>query len=387
MKFGNNPTPWVISLILFLGSCSKPLEYPQIIGQGRCGNGIQDRGEIGIDCGGDCPNSCDNVRYLEGEIFRRTPLNPNYEYVVTGPLIIREKASLDIPAGTRLKVKADVGAYIAVMQGGSIFAWGRADKPITITSNASEPLPGDWGGLIICGKAPIPGEEKQLSSLGYYYYGGDRFFDSSGYLKYVKIEYAGAAYDSLQNFNAISFYGTGMYTVVDHIWIDKSLDTGIEINGGAMALEDLFIREGNVGVRIQEKWSGKGENWFFDATTYSGISFYNSSKTYSNTPSTTYLNNITINHPGVFGISFNGDPEPLQLRNVLFESAAVGIGFTDLSDETPLLYPIQLKNIHFRNSPQKSNLPSFFSLLDSATTVTPTALDQTPQWIINWPMD
>lgn len=35
------------------------------------------------------------------------------------------------------------------MQGGRIFAWGTADNPITITSNAAEPRPGDWGGLLI----------------------------------------------------------------------------------------------------------------------------------------------------------------------------------------------------------------------------------------------
>ncbi len=106
------------TVVFFLAvSCSKRPTYPVIDGIGACGNGIHDRGELGVDCGGSCPNQCTNVKFLEGEIYTRVPLNPNFQYIVTGPFIIRDKAALNIPAGTKIKVQPDVGAYIAVMQG------------------------------------------------------------------------------------------------------------------------------------------------------------------------------------------------------------------------------------------------------------------------------
>lgn len=106
------------TFVLFLAiSCSKRPTYPVIEGLGACGNGIHDRSELGVDCGGSCPNQCTNVKFLEGEIYTRVPLNPNLQYIVTGPFIIRDKATLNIPAGTQIKVQPDIGAYIAVMQG------------------------------------------------------------------------------------------------------------------------------------------------------------------------------------------------------------------------------------------------------------------------------
>jgi len=50
------------------------------------------------------------LRYLKGEIFDRMYLEKRFDYVLTGPLIERDQAFLEFPAGTHLKVQTDVGA-------------------------------------------------------------------------------------------------------------------------------------------------------------------------------------------------------------------------------------------------------------------------------------
>ena len=386
----NTLRPYIIILLgglFLLASCSKRPVYSSNPGKGACGNGRQDRGEVGIDCGGTCPNECTNIIYLEGELFRRLSLNPYNQYVVTGPLIIRDKASLEIPAGTTLKVQPGIGAYIAIMQGGSIFAWGTADKPITITSNTTDPNPGDWGGLILCGKAPIDQDDRKLSPLGYYFYGGDQVFDTSGYLKYVKIEYAGAAYDTIQNFNAISFYGTGAYTSVDHIWVESALGAGIQINGGTMTIDDLFISEGENGIEIQEAWQGKGDGWFLDSNNILGVQIKNPPMANQSYLTSNTLTNITIQNPGDAGIHFSGLPAALHIDGLQISNAPLGFGFYDLEEALADLPGSDLLfgNIVLRNNSQLTNQPDFEALFQGTSMETNPQLFPIPDWIVQWP--
>ena len=64
-------------------SCQQNVEYTYITGGGRCANGKQDPDEFGVDCGGACSRSCENLRYLEGEIFGRMYLEKRFDYVLT----------------------------------------------------------------------------------------------------------------------------------------------------------------------------------------------------------------------------------------------------------------------------------------------------------------
>jgi hypothetical protein len=273
------------------------------------------------------------------------------------------------------------------MQGEKIFAWGTAANPITITSNAPEPRPGDWGGLIICGKAPLAGEEnKRLSELGYYFYGGEDALDSSGYLKYVKIEYAGAAYDAIRNFNAISFYGTGAYTSVDHLWIDQAQATGVGINGGNMPLRDVYVSKGEEGVCIQETWSGEGERWFLEDNKNQGLTIIGEATPSNNNSSSIRLHRMEIKNPGRYGMYFSRVSQRLQLYNVRIENAAVGMGFFNFENQNDLLKSLDFKNIGIRNSQSLSNIPQFNLILNTAETPATEPL-QRPNWATLWPQD
>jgi hypothetical protein len=50
---------------------------------------------------------------LEGELFAKLKLDIRFEYLVTGPFLIRDGAILEVPADIKIKVKENVGAYIA----------------------------------------------------------------------------------------------------------------------------------------------------------------------------------------------------------------------------------------------------------------------------------
>lgn len=76
-------------------------------------------------------------------------------YVLKGWVYITDGATLTIEAGTVIKGDKDTKAAIIVERGGKIIAQGTDDLPIVFTSNqpAGSRKPGDWGGIVICGKA------------------------------------------------------------------------------------------------------------------------------------------------------------------------------------------------------------------------------------------
>ncbi|NND79281.1 MAG: multidrug transporter, partial [Maribacter sp.] len=98
----------------------------------------------------------DTTVNLSGVYTEDLTLDSEIDYVITGPVLIADGTTLSIPAGMTIKAEpVGVNAYIAIQQGAQINAVGTADSPIVLTSNASSPSSGDWGGLVMCGRAPI----------------------------------------------------------------------------------------------------------------------------------------------------------------------------------------------------------------------------------------
>ncbi|WP_373995859.1 hypothetical protein, partial [Leptospira interrogans] len=98
--------------------------------------------------------------------------------------------------------------YLLIERGSQINAEGTASRPIVMTSRqnivgtATEDSIGDWGGLVLLGRAPqnrcnVPGAtggtvncEQNIEGAGGLY-GGATATDSSGRLRYVQVRYAG----------------------------------------------------------------------------------------------------------------------------------------------------------------------------------------------------
>lgn len=196
-----------------------------------------------VNNGGDNTPTSQQIN-LSGTYVDDLTLDANNSYIVNGPLVMTEGTTLTIPAGMNIKaLAAGSDVYIAIAQGAKIIANGTADMPIVFTSNASSPQAGDWGGLILLGKAPINsvtgGNETATSEIGSLPYGGNNPNDDSGVLRYVRVEYSGGKADGQSENNGFSFYGVGDATVVQYVEMYEGLDDGFEFFGGTVNVDFL----------------------------------------------------------------------------------------------------------------------------------------------------
>ena len=85
-------------------------------------------------------------------------------YVLTGWYFVDSTYSLTIPAGTVIVGDKPSGGTLIVRRGAKIFAAGTPADPIVFTSNqpAGSRGLGDWGGVIILGRAPVNQFEPQI---------------------------------------------------------------------------------------------------------------------------------------------------------------------------------------------------------------------------------
>ena len=137
---------------------------------------------------------------LQGDINDgKVELNASETYTLTGPLVVKSGAELTIPAGTTIKSSEEGTAtsiYIAVERGAIINVNGQANNPVVMTSGKANPAQSDWGGLVICGDAPVNTGSNGDSEVGNLAYGGDNSEDSSGSITFLRIEYTGANFSS-----------------------------------------------------------------------------------------------------------------------------------------------------------------------------------------------
>ncbi|BDW92064.1 MULTISPECIES: multidrug transporter [Flavobacteriaceae] len=184
---------------------------------------------------------------LNGLYTQDLTLDPDIAYTVTGPVLMAEGTTLTIPAGMTIEVEPiGVNAYIAILQGAQINANGTSANPIVFTSNSADPGPGDWGGLVLLGKAPInstPDGSTDLatSEVGALSYGGNTPGDDSGVLRYVRIEYSGGAVDGNAELNGLSLYAVGNGTEIDYVQIYEASDDGFEFFGGTVEASHLIV--------------------------------------------------------------------------------------------------------------------------------------------------
>ncbi|MFD2551708.1 multidrug transporter [Bizionia sediminis] len=172
-------------------------------------------------------------------------LEPFTCYTINGPVIMATGTNLIIPEGVTIYAEA-TGAevYIAISQGAKITATGTPNNPVVLTSNANLPKAGDWGGLIILGKAPInsvTGSATATSEIASLPYGGTASNDSSGVLRYVRVAYSGGAADGQSENNGFSFYGVGSGTTVEYIQAYEGKDDGVEFFGGTVNVRYVSV--------------------------------------------------------------------------------------------------------------------------------------------------
>lgn len=241
---------------------------------------------------------------FEGDITTDITLDANNKYKLTGAVVVKDGASLTIPAGTVI-IATDVTAndtdvrYIAVAQGGQIFVNGTADKPVVMTAETEQAE--SWGGLVICGKAPTNKANAgsagaEVSGLSY---GGDVANDNSGSISYLRLEYTGYKYTNEKEFNGLSLFGVGSGTTIEYVVSYKGGDDGIEFFGGTVnASYILSYESGDDGIDFADGWSGTGEYWMALNSAKSGIEGSNNGDNGAATPMT----NATLKKLTVYGM-------------------------------------------------------------------------------------
>ena len=196
---------------------------------------------------------------LGGDVTSDLTLEAGKSYTLSGALQVKAPAKLTIPAGVTITANNDGQVdYILIEQGAKIDAQGTAQSPIVMT--AENKSMGAWGGLHICGRAPINTQSGTgLSEIGNAAYGGSDAGDNSGILKYVRLEYTGFAFDEEHESNGISFYGVGNGTQVSYVQACNGSDDGLEFFGGTVNIDHCVVVDcTDDSFDWTEGWSGTG---------------------------------------------------------------------------------------------------------------------------------
>lgn len=167
-------------------------------------------------------------------------------YLLKGWVYIADGAELTIEPGTVIKGDKQTKAALIVERGGKLIAKGTASAPIVFTSEGQpgSRKPGDWGGIILCGKATTNVGEQQIEGGPRTKHGGSDDADNSGVLSYVRIEFAGYPFQTDQEINGLTMGSVGSGTQIDHVQVSYSNDDSFEWFGGTVNCKYLVAYKG-----------------------------------------------------------------------------------------------------------------------------------------------
>jgi hypothetical protein len=193
---------------------------------------------------------------ISGTLTGEKTLTNDTNWVLQGPVFVGvdggEVGELTIQPGTRI-LGVTGNDFLAIQRGSKIFAEGAPNAPIVFTGpfNASDPSAraGNWGGLVISGKAPlnicnadVPFDQcEDVGEGASGNFGGDQPHDSSGVLKYVRVQFGGFRINDEDELNGIAFQGVGDGTVVDYVQVHANEDDGMEFFGGTVNAKHLVL--------------------------------------------------------------------------------------------------------------------------------------------------
>jgi hypothetical protein len=197
-------------------------------------------------------SSTGQIIVLQNKINTDIVLKKENTYILKGIVYLVGNRKMTIEPGTVIKGSfsgADVAALV-ITRGSQIIANGTANEPIVFTSASPNPQSGDWGGLIICGKASINTTYNGTFGLLLVEGGldindglagsGDAAVptpndaDNSGSLSYVRIEYAGYAFQPDKEINSLTLAAVGSGTNIDHVQVAYAKDDAFEWFGGTV---------------------------------------------------------------------------------------------------------------------------------------------------------
>ena len=228
-------------------------------------------------------------REITGVIDENFTFTKNFQWVLTGKVIVSNEVVLTVEAGTLIKGRtgiAENATALIIARGGKINAVGTATLPIIFTSITDNITPemvangmfaspnltvkddGQWGGVIILGKAKISADDESQQIEGIPVsdanglYGGMDDTDNSGKLQYVSIRHGGANIGEGNEINGLTLGGVGSGTTIDHIEVVANQDDGIEWFGGTVNVSYALVwGAGDDAIDTDQAWAGTLNNF------------------------------------------------------------------------------------------------------------------------------
>jgi hypothetical protein len=253
-------------------------------------------------------------------------------YRLNGVTYVRNNATLTIEPGTVIigQPGSEPPSVLVITPNGRIMAEGTASRPIIMTSALpmGQRSRGDWGGLILLGKAPInvaAGAAGKDNPAGQFYieglpagvntrYGGSDPEHDCGTLRYVRVEFAGSIFSPNNEANSFTWGGCGTKTTSEFLQASYGLDDSFEWFGGTNNAKYLI---GGLGaddfVDFQLGFTGKIQYGIFyqdaDSTGNRGIEGDNSEYDQGASPlSKPEMYNLTFIGSGVPGFDESNAP-------------------------------------------------------------------------------
>ena len=215
-----------LSLLVFFASCSKT---------------DNNDGDVNP------PGQSGDMVEVTGDITAATTWTADKIYLLKGNVFVTNNVTLTIEPGTIIKGDKGTKGALIITRGAKINATGTVDKPIVFTSAiaAGGRSAGDWGGLILLGKArnnqgtsvPIEGVSDASDKAKH---GGTDDADNSGTLKYVRVEFAGIPLGPDNEINGVTFGSVGSGTTVEYVEVYRSGDDAFEWFGGTVNAKHLL---------------------------------------------------------------------------------------------------------------------------------------------------
>ena len=224
----------------------------------------------GVAGGSDpCRSLTKPVVDFSSDVTANFTLSCEKDYLLTGTVFVEPGVTLTIQKGTTIRGSPQPSPGILVIKpGAKLIAVGTRDQPIVMTSAAAQDAqkPGDWGGLIVLGRAPTnhhdaagqptTGRVEGLTTGGEF--GGIDQNDDSGIIKYLRVEYAGVAIAPNNEVNGITFGGVGRGTIVEYVQVRLAADDCFEFFGGTLNAKHLICQyNGDDGFDWDNGYSGK----------------------------------------------------------------------------------------------------------------------------------
>ncbi|MDP9194932.1 MAG: hypothetical protein M3P06_24825 [Acidobacteriota bacterium] len=183
---------------------------------------------------------------VSGTITSSTTWTANNRYSMNEFVGVVAPAVLTIEPGTVI-YGGSTRATLFIQRGAKIIADGTSRRPIVFTSpqRVGSRAQQDWGSLVLLGSAPlnVTGGTAILEGLPSdpaYTYGGQNAADSSGIVRYVRLEFGGFPIATNQEINGLTLGGVGNGTVLDYIQVLHNKDDGFEFFGGTVNASHLL---------------------------------------------------------------------------------------------------------------------------------------------------